>query len=53
MCTGLKFIPLYRPAQQYRPPITQAAVFTEEEESRFHKKFQEGYDITFDDHYNQ
>ena len=36
--TGLKFIPLYSLARQYRPPITQEAVFTEEEESRFQKK---------------
>ena len=51
--TRLKFIPLYSLARRYRPPITQEAVFTEEEESRFQKRFQEGYDITSDDRYNQ
>ena len=35
--TGLKFIPLA--TRRYRPPITQEAVFTEEEESRFQKGF--------------
>ena len=32
--------------------MTQKAVFIEEEESRFQKRFQD-YDITSDDHYNQ
>ena len=33
--------------------MTQKAVFIEEEESRFQKKFQEEYDITSDNCYNQ
>ena len=31
-CTWLKFIPLYSPARQHRPSITQEAVFTEDDE---------------------
>ena len=37
-CTGLKFILPYSPARRYKSPITQEAVFTEEEESRFQKR---------------
>ena len=39
---------LYSLAQRHRPSITQEAVFTEEDESRFQKRFQEGSDITSD-----
>ena len=39
--TGLKFIPFYSPAVSKSRPF-----FTEEEEAKFEKRFEEGYDIS-------
>ena len=45
--TGLAFIPLYSPARRKRN-----VDFTEEEVSRFARRYEEGYNITTDHRYN-
>ena len=48
--TGLKFIPLYSPVRQQRRSAVPE--FTQEEELRFQRRFEEGYDIDSDNRYN-
>ena len=43
----LKFIPLYSP----RRKSSDAIVFSEEEQIKFHKRYEEGYDIETDERY--
>ena len=48
--TGSKFVPLYSPArQQCRSAVPE---FTQEEELRFQRRFEKGYNIESDNRYN-
>ena len=48
--TGLKFIPLYSPMKRKSTP--KVLRFSEEEEKRFQKRYEEGYDLKDDMRYN-
>lgn len=54
LCEGtkLKFIPVYSPARKSIPSSTSLLDFTEEV-ALFAKRYEEGYDLTHDNRYNQ
>ena len=50
--TGLKFIPLYSPLRYNSRKSATCIEFTEEEAEKFQRRFEEGYDLDSDEHYN-
>ncbi len=50
---GISYLPLYSPAPRRHPaaPLPSSLEFTEEEERRFQKRYDEGYDIPGDSRY--
>ncbi len=51
-CNGLKFIPMFTPKPHRSHVHPETPTFLEDEQMRFQKRFEEGYDLDIDERYN-